>query len=91
MTKHPICDYWWGEWGMFWRDEIKDNVKKKIADEFIKLSDKYDNSEFYSKQGNIIYGVDCNVHRIDGYFVAKHPGDKGMEVIASEILKLLYF
>lgn len=16
MTKHPICDYWWGEWGM---------------------------------------------------------------------------
>ena len=79
--------------GMFWKDEDKDYVKEKVADEFnaefIKLSDKYDNSQFYSKVGSEVSGDDYKKHCINGGFVAKHPGNLGMKAIAEEIVKVL--
>lgn len=79
--------------GMFWEDQDKDYVKEKVADEFnaefIKLSDKYDNNQFYSKVGSEVSGDDCNKHCINGSFEAKHPGNLGMKAIAGEIVKVL--
>ena len=80
--------------GMFWSDKIKDEIKKKVAEEFqipfIELATKYDNEYFYSQIGSNVEGdIGEEKHKIDNVFVAKHPGDTGMRAIANEILECL--
>lgn len=76
----------------FW-DADRGKIKKKVCDEigisFVDLSDIRGDENYMAGMGTTVYGSDGTKHVIEHEGVAQHPGDKGMNLIAERVLKLI--
>jgi len=79
--------------GEFWKNEEKDNDKKKACETtdttFVDLSSMWDDPSYEAGMGTTVYGSDGKAHTIEHDGVAKHPGDKGMQKIAELTYKAI--
>ena len=75
--------------GTFWEDEIREKVKKKVADEegvdYVDLSEIADKPYYEAGIGTKVEGDDGKIHEIEHSGVAIHPGDRGMNWIAKAL------
>ena len=77
--------------GTFWKNESLDQIKKTVAYNYnlpyIDLGD-IQTEEYQAGMGTMVSGYGGKMYRIDNYFVAVHPGDLGMEVIAERVFEV---
>ena len=77
--------------GTFWENESLDQIKKTAAYTYdlpyIDLGD-IQTAEYQAGMGTMVTGYGGKMYRIDNYFVAIHPGDLGMEVIAERVFEV---
>lgn len=76
----------------FWDSEkcvIKQSVVNKMKVDFVSLPEIRKKSEYQCGLGTIVYDVDGNQHIVEHSGVACHPGDRGMQYIADEIIKAI--
>lgn len=76
----------------FWDDE-KSEMKKRVSEkcnvDFVDLTDIREDPEYQAELGSIVYGDEGEEHIIDHNGVATHPGDKGMQYIADNVIKFI--
>lgn len=74
----------------FWSDE-KSEIKRSVCDDmgitFVDLSDIRGKAGYQAGIGTTVCGNGGDKHTIEHEGVAKHPGDKGMALIAERVLK----
>ena len=79
--------------GDFWSFENRDELKKAAVQqtelEYISLEGITDNKDYQCGLGSTVYDKDGNAHIVEHSGVALHPGDSGMEAIASRIIDML--
>lgn len=77
----------------FWnngdRNQLKLNAVETAKVEHVSLEGITDNSEYYCGIGTTVYDADGNAHIVEHDGVANHPGDSGMEAIASRIIEVI--
>lgn len=77
----------------FWSDGLRNARKKNAAEEtgveFVSLEGITNNRDYYCGLNTIVYDKNGGEHIVDNDAVANHPGDKGMEAIASRIIEVL--
>ena len=79
--------------GDFWSNENRDSIKQQVAQmcgvTYVSLDEIKDNSNYYAGIGTAVEDEYGEIHFIEHSGVALHPGDKGMEVIATKIVDAL--
>lgn len=79
--------------GDFWKDDTKEKMKKEAASAcgaaYADLSAIWDDQSYQAGLGTKVEGNDGKEHVIAHDGVAAHPGDKGMQYIADQIVKEL--
>ena len=77
----------------FWSNENRDSIKQQVAQmcgvTYVSLDEIKDNSNYYAGIGTAVEDEYGEIHFIEHSGVALHPGDKGMEVIATKIVDAL--
>lgn len=76
----------------FWSDEksiLKEQIAQDMGIHFAALSNIRNSPEYICGLNTIVYGDDGKPHSVDHSGVAAHPGDKGMQAIASAIINTL--
>lgn len=77
----------------FWSDREKSVIKSRVAMEtnvyFVDLSDIRGDEEYQCGIGTVVYDSEGIEHMVEHEGVARHPGDKGMEVIANRVIDIL--
>ncbi len=69
--------------------EMRKGAAKASGAAFVDLSDIRDVEEYRAGLGTIVEGDDGQDHVIEHEGVARHPGDKGMQVIAERVMESL--
>lgn len=75
--------------GLFWSDAQKEAACVYAASQtsatYVQI-DQYDQDEYKESYGGTVYDIYGYPHSINNVAVAAHPSDRGMEMIAKEIL-----
>lgn len=78
--------------GQYWENKEVENAKKELCQNnnlaFVDLSELQD-EKLNAGIGTIVFDDDGNQHEIDANGVARHPGDKAMNIIADKIFAIL--
>ncbi len=79
-----LDDFWYED-----RGEIKKTVAESRGVSFVSLRDIRGNEEYLCGMNTSVTGSDGEQHTVKTENTAKHPGDKGMQVIAEALLAAL--
>jgi alpha-galactosidase len=75
--------------GLFWSDAQKEaaivNAASRTNVTYVEI-DQYDTAEYKETVGGLSYDTNGNAYYLNNAAVAAHPSDRGMEMIAKEIL-----
>ncbi len=77
-----------GDWWNIKRNQLRQNASNNTNCKFVDLSEIINNPEYQSKTGLDCYLADGSIIKVSSA-ASTHPGDKGMEFIATKVIKVL--
>lgn len=78
-----IDDFWYGEE----KSVLKETAADNTGVSFVSLAQIRGNAEYQCGLGTAVYDAEGEAHIVEHEGVAEHPGDKGMEYIAEEVVR----